>query len=1458
MGFGCSGRNCSKNLTGSTTGPTTTLGEECVGHGLRACATKRSWGFVAAADPGLPPKASNNRILALPGSDSRSADAALVDGDLETVWRSKPGSDSLKLVVDLGPQDIVVKKLRIHWAGRAAAAEYRISASGMDPSACDADLEELVAWTTSSMAPFHRTGTALALTVATWRITGHPWFVVDWKSAEGNILFRFNPNSADQQIIMNSYLVQNEDGKDKWHTENRVSYTGTSEQTWTVTVDEIGFHVLSGAQEVFVYAHRLPWSSFEKIETQDNVNVVYNEVKVADQVEEIDTGAFLFTPRVFMIELRGLRADVPSFGIRSLVFVDELALPYPSMQQLLLQVGGASAVCAAGNLSLCSFKYVPMPEVLRVSPSDGTAGSVITVNATGLNLDDCAANAVTIASNECVVQSCGRTNTNTSANADVLAELGWVRCSVVRSLAGTYRVELTVDGVAARSSETFTYPLSITGVTPAAGSYGGGYTLTVTGDGFSTNAARIKATFCDSPCRVTKANLTSLECVAGAIFDSAHMPGHETMDIPVADGGDDATEDVMSGAIVVSGGVLAPYLMPHGYEWSRRAIYLRFSSVDIAQGLRVARARLQVHAADAQCEKGSHIRIFAESSDDSVPFWASESGSLGARPRSGVYHDWFVQERWRWMAEAQESSDISHLLNEVLARSGWRAGNAITLILQQRTDFAGSGLPEKSCNVLSADYSGKYAPKLRLKLANFTTPSALVAERACVLSVTVDRATDVQGTSECNAARVSMIAVASSSDAPARPSLQADLGNGYEDPNLYRQWMHKKRSTLTYEEARTTCASIGSRLCRKDKELLVPGVGGALQPFFPQPTVNAVNSDFPLMVPFERQWWGVEASHQNNWLQVSGDDVGAEAWYPDWNNFHVHSDSQYNENEQRTSVVPCCGVTGHPAYMAVDDSTDSFWDSGITGTANLTLTVVSGNAASLQSIDILWTDDYAREYSVHASANGSPWFQVAQNRFGDGSVDTLRLGHGRCDGISALCLCDATRDAAACNWTSPLVSTQHLQLKIHMLSPALGGARYGIRDVAVRGCGQATSAALAADVASLFTARLALTPEVASVVPERGTTAGGSDVTVAGRFFSTDASKISVSLGPFACKVKSITSLSDDQQRIVCLSSASGILHGGRKFVTVSIDGHGTTLASETATFWYVDTWSARTTWGGSAPPTGCGSYAEDKLCTDTVHIPAGQVVLLDQSLPRFYLLLIEGSLIFERRDISLSANYILLRGGTLQIGTESQPFTQNVQITLFGNPKSADLPTFGSKVIACYECKMDIHGEPQVAWTTLAATVMPGATEITVRDPVAWPVDSKIVIATTDFESPRSSHSEVATVAAVLNGGTLVQLKDIRVCPEYGFSGLPEKCTHSENITFPHLGETAVFDGKRIPFRAEVSLLSRNIVIQGDHDESLCPMADTADDGVTRLSCNQFGGQMFFHSPGTFRFGSV
>jgi hypothetical protein len=181
------------------------------------------------------------------------------------------------------------------------------------------------------------------------------------------------------------------------------------------------------------------------------------------------------------------------------------------------------------------------------------------------------------------------------------------------------------------------------------------------------------------------------------------------------------------------------------------------------------------------------------------------------------------------------------------------------------------------------------------------------------------------------------------------------------------------------------------------------------------------------------------------------------------------------------------------------------------------------------------------------------------------------------------------------------------------------------------------------------------------------------------------------------------------------------------------------------------------------------------------------------------------------------------------------------------------DLPTFGAKVLACYACKIDIHGSPRVAWTALNATAYPGATSITVVEPVDWDIGSKIVIATTDFESPLSSHTEVATLKAVSDGGLTLDLTDIRVCSTYTDSGSPTDCVSKNSLSWPHIGERVVFDGSQrvVELRAEVGLLSRNIVIQGDSDGILCPEPALADDSVTRLSCNQFGGQLFFHSPG-------
>jgi hypothetical protein len=125
-------------------------------------------------------------------------------------------------------------------------------------------------------------------------------------------------------------------------------------------------------------------------------------------------------------------------------------------------------------------------------------------------------------------------------------------------------------------------------------------------------------------------------------------------------------------------------------------------------------------------------------------------------------------------------------------------------------------------------------------------------------------------------------------------------------------------------------------------------------------------------------------------------------------------------------------------------------------------------------------------------------------------------------------------------------------------------------------------------------------------------------------------------------------------------------------------------------------------------------------------------------------------------------------------------------------------------------------------------------------------------VIATTDFESPLSSHTELAVVQSISANGRTVTLTDFSVCSNYSMSGEPSNCKYGgKSFMYPHLGEAKAFAGRRIEFRAEVGLLNRNILVRGDTDGLLCPDVTLADDGRTRLSCNQFGAQMFFHSPG-------
>ncbi len=187
--------------------------------------------------------------------------------------------------------------------------------------------------------------------------------------------------------------------------------------------------------------------------------------------------------------------------------------------------------------------------------------------------------------------------------------------------------------------------------------------------------------------------------------------------------------------------------------------------------------------------------------------------------------------------------------------------------------------------------------------------------------------------------------------------------------------------------------------------------------------------------------------------------------------------------------------------------------------------------------------------------------------------------------------------------------------------------------------------------------------------------------------------------------------------------------------------------------------------------------------------------------------IIIGGSLIFDdNQDVHLRAQYIIIiDGGKLQIGTEAQPFTHNAAITMYGQVRSIELPIFGAKVIGVRNGTIDIHGRPVgVTWSRLAQTASANNNQIKLQDEVSWPVGSAVVISTTgNLES--QGETETAMIQSIDSDKKTITL--------------------TQALKFTHLGVSrTVGSGSNtvtVEIRAEVGLLTRNVVISGSVDSS-------------------------------------
>ena len=123
-----------------------------------------------------------------------------------------------------------------------------------------------------------------------------------------------------------------------------------------------------------------------------------------------------------------------------------------------------------------------------------------------------------------------------------------------------------------------------------------------------------------------------------------------------------------------------------------------------------------------------------------------------------------------------------------------------------------------------------------------------------------------------------------------------------------------------------------------------------------------------------------------------------------------------------------------------------------------------------------------------------------------------------------------------------------------------------------------------------------------------------------------------------------------------------------------------------------------------------------------------------------------------DERDIGLETEWIYLRGGELEIGTEDKPYTRQATITLTDTVPGEDINTMGDRGIMLMGGTLSLHGDREHTWTKLARTAEAGSAKIEVLDASGWRKGDEIVLASTDFD-PRQA--EKRTVAAV-SGNTI------------------------------------------------------------------------------------------------------
>jgi hypothetical protein len=154
--------------------------------------------------------------------------------------------------------------------------------------------------------------------------------------------------------------------------------------------------------------------------------------------------------------------------------------------------------------------------------------------------------------------------------------------------------------------------------------------------------------------------------------------GESVIEAQAATGSDDA-EERFSGS-VATGSVDLEMVSTTEGGGGNQVVGLRFPGVSVPQDSGIIQASIQFQADESDSEP-TVLTIHGEATDDALAF-APSLFDISSRPKTLALVSW-SPPAWNAKARdpAQKTPDISPIIQEIVDRSGWSSGNALTILI---------------------------------------------------------------------------------------------------------------------------------------------------------------------------------------------------------------------------------------------------------------------------------------------------------------------------------------------------------------------------------------------------------------------------------------------------------------------------------------------------------------------------------------------------------------------------------------------------------------------------------------------------------------------------------------------------------------------------------------------------------------------------------------------------------